>query len=89
MRLNARKLFQDGTRRIPQACALLPHLQSLPEDEGEETDEDVGLDAIFALMPDWTHAQFVLLDAKRRFGLSELDVGLPELLLAPIRDIGA
>jgi hypothetical protein len=48
----------------------------------------VGLDAILTLMPDRTHAQFVLLDAKRRFGLGKLNVGLPELLLVPISDIG-
>src|ERR1700737_1643393 len=89
MRLNAGKLFKDGAGRISQACALLPHLQGLPEDEGEEADQDMCLDAILALMPDRTHAEFVLLDAKRRFGLRELNVGLPELLLVPISDIGA
>ena len=46
MRLDARKLFQDGARRIAQARALLPHLQGLPEDEGKETNEYVGLDPI-------------------------------------------
>ena len=89
VRLDARELIEHGARGVAEAGAALPHLQRLPEDEGEEAYEDVCLDAILALMPDRTYAQLVLLDAKRRFGLGELNVGLPELLLIPIDDVGA
>jgi len=36
MRLDARKLFEDRARRVSKACALLPHLETLPQHEGEE-----------------------------------------------------
>ncbi len=49
----------------------------------------MGLDAIGALMPDGTHAQLVLLDAEGGFGLGQLNISLPELVLAPIGDIRA
>jgi Tripartite tricarboxylate transporter family receptor len=42
--------------------AALPHLQALPQHEGEEAHEDVGLNAILALMPDRTHAELIFLD---------------------------
>lgn len=89
MRLNAREFFEDGARGIPQAGALLPHLEALPQHEGKETDEDMGLHAIFALMPDRAHVELVFLDAEGGFGLGELDIGFPELLIAPIGDVGA
>src|ERR1700722_18680156 len=54
VRLDAGKLFEDRARRVSEAGALLPHLQALPQHKGEEADEDVGLDAIFALVPDRT-----------------------------------
>ncbi len=87
--LDAGELLEDGARRVPEARALLPHLETLPEYEGEEANEDVGLDPFLALMPDRTNGQLILLDAKSRFGLGELDVGLPELSVAPISDIRA
>jgi hypothetical protein len=59
---------------------LLPHLEALPQHEGDEAHEDVGLDAIIALMPD----ELIFLDTESGFGLRELDISLPELLIAPI-----
>ncbi len=41
------QLFEDRSRRVSETEALLPHLEALPQHEGEEADEDVGLDAIF------------------------------------------
>jgi hypothetical protein len=49
----------------------------------------VSLNAVLALVPDRPYAQLVLVDAKRRFGLSELNVGLPELLITPVFDVRA
>ena len=86
--LNARKLFQDGARGIAEACTLLPHLEALPQHEGEKADEDMSLHAILALMPDRTDVELVLLDPKSGFGLCELDIGFPELLIAPVGDVG-
>jgi hypothetical protein len=69
--------------------ALLPHLQAFPQHESEEAHEDVGLDAVGALVPDRANVQLILLDTKSRFGLGELDVGLPQLLITPIGDVRA
>ena len=82
-------LFEDGARRISQPGAALPHLEALPQHEGKEADEDVGLNAIFALMPDRPDVELIFLDAESGFGLGELDIGFPELLVAPIGDVGA
>jgi hypothetical protein len=73
-------------RRRMSPCVGVGHLQGLPEHEGEKAHQNVGLDAIGALVPDWAHAQLILLDAEGCLGLRELDVGLPELLIAPIAD---
>jgi hypothetical protein len=49
----------------------------------------VGLHAVFALMPDRPHAELILVDAKRRLGLGELDISFPELRIAPVGDVRA
>src|SRR6516162_8544087 len=40
-------------------------------------------------MPDRTHVELIFLDTEGGFGLGELDISLPELLIAPIGDIRA
>ena len=87
--LDARELVEDGARGVAEAGALLPHFQALPQHEGEKADQDVSPDAIGALVPDGTQVELVLLDAERGFGLGELDIGFPELLVAPVCDVGA
>jgi hypothetical protein len=52
--------FQD-----PHVAATSP---SFPEYEGKGAGKNVHLRAIFALMPDRAHAQFLLLDARGRAG---------------------
>ena len=89
MGLDTGQLFENGARRVSEAGALLPHLEALPEREGEKANENVSLNAILALMPDRTNVELILLDTERRFGLGELDVRLPELLIAPILDVRA
>lgn len=86
---NARKLFEDGARRVSKAFAPLPHFEAFPRHEGEKAHEDMSLDAILALVPDQTHVELILLDTKGGFGLGELDIGLPEPPIAPIRDVRA
>ena len=43
--LKAGEFIEDGPRRVAEARPLLPLLEGLPEDVGEEADEDVGLDS--------------------------------------------
>ena len=88
VRLNAGEFFEERARGVSDAGALLPHLQSLPHHEGEETDKDMGLNAIFALMPDGTDVELIFLNAEGGFGLGELDVSFPEFFAAPVVDIG-
>lgn len=87
--LDVCQFFEDGPRRITETGALLPHLQVLPQNEGAEADEDLGLHAILALMPDRPDTQFVRLDPEGRFGLGKLDVGFPNPLFGPSGDVGA
>lgn len=67
---------------MTEAAAALPELQSFPEHEGESADEDVGLHAIGALMPDGAHAQRVLLKATRRRDYQQAESLLRESLEA-------
>ena len=64
VRADACEFLEDGARRVTETGALLPHLQALPHYEGEEAGEDMGLNAILALMPDRTQVQLVVLNAK-------------------------
>jgi hypothetical protein len=89
VRLNARKLFKNRARRISEPCTLLPHLKALPQHEGEKANQDMGLNAILALMPDRPHLELVLVDAESGLGLGELNIGFPQLSIAPIADVGA
>src|SRR6185437_8135620 len=88
VRLNASQLLEDGARRASEPGALLPHLETLPSNEGEKANEDVSLNAVLSLVPDRTHVQLVLLDLEGGFGLGELNIGLPQLLIAPISNVG-
>jgi len=84
MRLSSSK---DGAWRIAETRAALPHLQALPQHEGKKADEDMSLYAILALVPDRAEIELVFLDTEGSFGLRELDIGLPELSIAPIVDV--
>src|SRR5260370_18093235 len=87
IRLNARELFEHGSWGIAETSAALPHLEALPQHEGEKADEDMCLHAILALVPDGTKVELVFLDAESSFGLGELDIGFPELSIPPILDV--
>ena len=88
LRVHVRELFEHGARRVAEAGAALPHLKALAAHEDVKVNEDMRRDAIGMLVPDRAHARLVLLDPERRLGLSELDVGLSERMIAPIRDVG-
>jgi len=87
IRLNARELFEHGSWGIAEASAALPHLEALPQHEDEKADKDMCLHTILALVPDRTKVELVLLNAENGFGLRQLDIGLPKLLIASIVDI--
>ena len=74
----------DRGRELTETRALLPHLQALPEHESQKADEDVSLNAVFALMPYRPDVQLVLLDPESGFGLCKLDV-IPEALSHDVR----
>ncbi len=69
--LNARQLFEDGARRVAEACTLLPHLEAFPQHEGEEANENVSLNPVLALVPNGTNVELILLDTESGLGLSE------------------
>src|SRR6185312_1910761 len=89
IRLDTCEFFENRTRRVSKAGALLPHLQALPQHECEEANEDMGLDSILALVPDRANVELIFLDTESSLSLCELDVGLPELLIAPVGDVRA
>src|SRR2546426_11059518 len=62
--LNTPEFIEDRARTPAEARASLPLLERLPQHVGEETDEDVGLDAVGALVPHRTNCQLALLDAE-------------------------
>jgi hypothetical protein len=47
----------------------------------------VCLNAILALVPDRTHNELIFLDTKGSFGLGQLDIRFPQLLIAPVGDV--
>ncbi len=89
VRLNACELFEYRPRRVAKAGALLPHLEALPQHESEKADKDMSLNAFGALVPNRAQVQLIFLDTEGCFGLGELDVGLPQLFIAPIADVRA
>ena len=52
IRLNAREFFEHGSWGISETSAALPHLEALPQHEGEKADEDMSLHAFGTLVPD-------------------------------------
>src|SRR2546430_15560870 len=81
--------MEDRPRTVAEPGLCLPLLERLPEHVGQETDEDVRLDARGLLMPDRSDAELTLLNAKGRLGLPQLHVRLPHRLGRPVRHVGA
>jgi hypothetical protein len=52
--------------------------ERLPKNIGEETNEDVCLDAITSLMPNGPNLQIGFLDTECRLGFGQLDVSSPQ-----------
>ena len=65
---------EDLARLVAQAGTLAPHAQSFPENMGKKADEDIGLYAMFLLVPDGPHDQVALVESERFLGFCQLDV---------------
>ena len=76
-----------GALPSPARCCHISRL--FHSTKARKAHEDVGLNALGALMPDRAHVQLILVDTKSRFRLGELDVGFPQLFIAPIGDVRA
>jgi hypothetical protein len=66
---------------MAEPCPLATLGKCLPENVGQKADEDVSQHAVFFLMPDWAQPQIALVDAERRLGLGQLDLGPPEVFV--------
>ena len=74
---------------MPQAGSLATLGKRLPEDIGQEADQDVRQHPILFLVPDRTQQQVAFLNAKRGLRLRQLDVRLPQILVAPVCHVAA
>ena len=77
--LQGGKLVEHGSRREAGRQRLEPSAERDVQAIGEERDEDVRLDALFALMVDRAQVQVVLHGLEGRFDFDELDIELPQL----------
>ena len=87
--LHTLELLEQGSWAVPQAGTALPALERLPHAEGQEAHQDVPEHPLFTMVPDRPDRQIALVDSKGRLGLPELDVGLPQLFVAPVVDVRA
>ena len=87
--LDLAQLVEHFAWLIAQTSALAPLGQCLPQHVGQKADEDVCLDAMFFLVPDGTNLQVGLVNAKSCFRFGQLHVRLPQILGAPVGDVGA
>lgn len=81
------EFLKDGARRITQTGAALPLFEGLPQNIGEETDENVRQNTRLSLMSNWADRQLTLVDAEGGLGFGKLDVGLPQRLGRPVADV--
>jgi hypothetical protein len=64
-------------------------LEGFPEDEGQETDEDMGLDAVLFLVADGTEVEVGFEGAEGGFSVGELDIHGPEFFRVLFFEVGA
>lgn len=79
--VNGPEFLQDGAWAVAKPGPLLPLLQSLPA--------HLGLDQVGPVLPDGTQGYVASLNAEGGLRVGELDVGAPEFLQAPVRNVGA
>ena len=71
------QFVKNPSRFITQARSFGPLVQCFPEHIGQEADQDMRENPILFLMPDRPDLQVAFMNSKGRFGLGQLDVGLP------------
>jgi hypothetical protein len=74
---------------MPQPGTRLPLLQCFPQHVSEKANQNVRLDAVLPVMPDRPNAQIGFLNPKSSLGFSQLNVGVPQLLVGPVMYIGS
>src|SRR5579864_7293356 len=85
IRASSSRMVRGEFPRPARCC----HISKLFHSTNARKQKDVGLDSILALVPDRANVQFIFLDTESSLGLGELDIGLPELLIAPVGDVRA
>lgn len=79
------QLLKNATGLVAQTGRPSHLVQRLPENIRQETDQNVGLNPLFGLVPDRADPQIALVDPKCGFGLGQLDVRLPKVFGRPVR----
>ena len=87
--LNLAQLLEDSPRLVAQSSPLASLRERLPENVGQEADQDVYQHPLLFLVPYRTELQVALVDSERGLGLGQLDIGFPKLLVAPLHNIAA
>src|ERR1035438_10865740 len=80
---------EDLARLVAKAGTLAPQAQGFPKNIGKKADEDMGLSAMFLLVPDGPHDQVALVESKRLLGFCQLDISTPEFFSAPVGHVTA
>ena len=83
------QLLEDATRFVAQAGGLRHLVQRFPQNVRQKTDQNMGLDAIFTLVPNRPDTQVAFVDPKRGFRVRQLDVRLPQVFRRPIGHVGS
>ena len=83
------KLLKNTTRFIAKARFVAQAGQRLPEHVGQKTDQNVSQHAVFLLVPNRTDAQITFINAGNGFRFGELNVSIPQLLIAPVDDVAS
>ena len=86
---NLREFLQDAAGLVAEARFLTQGGQRFPEHVRQKADQNVGQHTVLFLVPDRPNAQVALVNSKRRLRFGELDVCLPEFLVAPVADVAA
>ena len=76
-----------STRLVAEAACLHHLAERLPQHVSQKANQNMSQHAVFFLMPDRSDSQVAFFDAKRGFGLGQLNIRLPKFLRRPIGDV--
>src|ERR1700740_3530511 len=74
---------------MAESCTRLPLLERFPQHVRQKANQNVRLDTGLFVMPDRTDAQIGFLNTEGGLSFGQLNVGLPQLFVAPVVDIAA